>query len=692
MMKKQIFRLPILALVLTGFFMLTACPIPEGGGGVLNTTALENKIAEAKAERDNTVVGTSDNDAPLGKYWVNASVMANFVAAIAAADVALHMAVSQSLVNTAVISLDNALNTFKNARRPGTATPVDTSALAAKIAEAENAKAAVVVDTAAANVATGMMWVTQQEMTVFETAITAAKTVRDTAINQTVVTNAVTTLTNATNTFINNRKAGAKNSGFSAQDLAALVETAKAIKVNVTVSANGNDVGPADSWVSQGALNTLNTAIANAESASGPNIDSQYTALVTAISSFNAAKSTGIVPDKSALMESLQNLISASENIVEAASAAQAPLGSQWATPAQWAALNAARSSALAVYGNANASQVMVTEANSNLSSAIMTFFQFVNANGPGMNQNQNSIRITGLESAHNGKMIQVYLFDTQDEYNTMFMEQRYPEVFGSEDITGNAVTVVLVDANNMNNPLPWTGTGSYFVGLMIADIANMGGMDDDPALSGIDFYISKTKVAFTTSTPNPTRTLNDFERYVFSTKLGDFLGNDIFNGNTMTLDALVLLMSDGEMDYATMVQESGMTLYKNKALTQPFTGSDVVGANTVVYSLFPLGGMSDSPGQPSSSLSAPTVTAAAISSDSIYLSWDHVPGASGYFIYRSDSYNGSYEYTGYTNDSNDYTDSGLFAGTTYYYRVSAYDYNNNDGPHSLPVSATTLD
>jgi len=83
---------------------------------------------------------------------------------------------------------------------------------------------------------------------------------------------------------------------------------------------------------------------------------------------------------------------------------------------------------------------------------------------------------------------------------------------------------------------------------------------------------------------------------------------------------------------------------------------------------------------------------ASANSSSSIYLSWDSVSLATGYKIYRSSSSSGTYTYIGstYTTYSTSYTDSGLSAGTTYYYKVSAYNSSGSESIMSSYASATT--
>jgi uncharacterized protein (TIGR02145 family) len=81
-------------------------------------------------------------------------------------------------------------------------------------------------------------------------------------------------------------------------------------------------------------------------------------------------------------------------------------------------------------------------------------------------------------------------------------------------------------------------------------------------------------------------------------------------------------------------------------------------------------------------------VTANAAASSSITLSWNSVTGAIGYYVYRSTSASGTYSYVTSTS-STSYINTGLLSGTTYYYKVSAY---NGAGESSLSsyASATT--
>jgi len=73
--------------------------------------------------------------------------------------------------------------------------------------------------------------------------------------------------------------------------------------------------------------------------------------------------------------------------------------------------------------------------------------------------------------------------------------------------------------------------------------------------------------------------------------------------------------------------------------------------------------------------LDTPTgVSAEAISSSSIKISWTAVSNADGYYVYRSSYSTSTYTYQVGTSSTTSYTDTDLSAGNTYYYKVSAYN------------------
>jgi fibronectin type 3 domain-containing protein len=90
-----------------------------------------------------------------------------------------------------------------------------------------------------------------------------------------------------------------------------------------------------------------------------------------------------------------------------------------------------------------------------------------------------------------------------------------------------------------------------------------------------------------------------------------------------------------------------------------------------------------------SSSLSAPTdLTATAVSSSEIDLSWDEVNNATSYYVYRSTSSTGTYSKIGTATD-NSYDSTGLSASTKYYYKVKAVN-SSYTSEYSSYAYATT--
>ncbi|MDR1221182.1 MAG: fibronectin type III domain-containing protein [Treponema sp.] len=86
------------------------------------------------------------------------------------------------------------------------------------------------------------------------------------------------------------------------------------------------------------------------------------------------------------------------------------------------------------------------------------------------------------------------------------------------------------------------------------------------------------------------------------------------------------------------------------------------------------------------------SVSAVGASSTSITISWNSSSGAGGYYIYRSLSYNGVY--LKLTTDSvtgTSYTDTGLSADISYYYKIAAYNSDGESGMSSVYGAAAPL-
>jgi hypothetical protein len=365
----------------------SACPSPTGGDAPedLDKTGLEASITAAEAAKAGVAAASSAAEVPLGTKWVTTEDMGAFNGAISTAKDARDTATSQAAINSAKTSLDTAIATFNGKRKDGTAAPLNTSALTAKIAEAEAARESVQPSsTNGSDVAQGAKWVTQEVWTAFDTAINTAKTAL-TAASQSIVDGAVDPLNTAITTFNNAKQDGSKATGFTAAELTTLIAEASAAKEGVTASAQyGDDVSPAAYWVSQSDLNALTTAITSAQAANDGNRDNLYVALAQALTAFNSAKQTGTVPDKTALTAVIQSADEAKEGVVQAANKTEAPQDSKWATAGQFAPLNTAYAVALEAASSANATKNDVDAAANNLNSAVSAFNSAVNGNGPG--------------------------------------------------------------------------------------------------------------------------------------------------------------------------------------------------------------------------------------------------------------------------------------------------------------------
>jgi fibronectin type 3 domain-containing protein len=90
--------------------------------------------------------------------------------------------------------------------------------------------------------------------------------------------------------------------------------------------------------------------------------------------------------------------------------------------------------------------------------------------------------------------------------------------------------------------------------------------------------------------------------------------------------------------------------------------------------------------------LSAPgSLAAVSLGETSIRLTWNTVSGAVRYNVYRSASASGAYTKLGNSTQERTYTDTGLLAGTPYYYRVCGlrYSYTDDEGNYAS-VSVST--
>jgi hypothetical protein len=136
-----------------------------------------------------------------------------------------------------------------------------------------------------------------------------------------------------------------------------------------------------------------------------------------------------------------------------------------------------------------------------------------------------------------------------------------------------------------------------------------------------------------------------------------------------------------GTYNVYVMLNGGGGHYYKASNVT--FSQATTTISFSAATEIYPLGG--GGPATPTG------VKAEALSPYSILISWNHVPVADGYWVYRSTSSSGEYSLIAARSSMYAYyEDTELSPNTTYYYKVSAYHNTYGESPLSVFTSATT--
>ncbi|WP_041610982.1 beta strand repeat-containing protein [Treponema primitia] len=354
--------------------------------------AFNTAIAAANTAKAGVVVDTDAANVAIGTEWVTQEVLAAFNTAIATAEgVATDSEASADQITSAVTALNAAIAAFNGAKQDGTGTDIvnaNKAELNTAIAGANTAKTGVVVDSAAANVATGTKWVTQGALSTFNAAISAAEGVSSkNGATQAEVDSAVTTLNSAKDTFNAAKQDGTKANEVSVDKpaLTTAITTANSAKSGVVVDTAAANVATGTKWVTQGAWDALATAITNAETVSANNgatqaqVSSAVTALSTAVTTFNnakkdGAKTGGVTINKTALNTAITTANSAKSGVVVDTAAANVATGTKWVTQGALDTFTTAIATADGVAANNSATQAVVDNAVTTLNAAKDTF------------------------------------------------------------------------------------------------------------------------------------------------------------------------------------------------------------------------------------------------------------------------------------------------------------------------------
>jgi hypothetical protein len=400
-MKKKGLFVGMLAVTLTLGMVLAGCENSGGSSnGGVDKAALNTAIAAANTAKSGVAIETTAANVSMGKQWVLQADLTAFDGLITAAETARDSSsATQGQVNVAKNALISGIDTFTLAKKNGTGAVLNTGALTAEIAKAKAAKLGVAVDTAAGNVPSATKWVTQGVLDTFEAAIAAAEA-KLTETAQGTIDTAVGTLTGAINTFNTAKTSGSKTSGYSMEQLTALIDAATTLNSSVTAAVNGDSIAPDAWWVAETHKTALGTAIATAKAitAAGTPLDNAYTALAGAIDTLNSnkAQGTSTASVKTTLLAAITAADGAKAGVLVAAAAATVPSGSKWATAAQWAPFNAAYNAAVTALGSPNIAKPAVEAATAALTGATATFSSAVSGNGTGTFLPR-SIKVTGV-------------------------------------------------------------------------------------------------------------------------------------------------------------------------------------------------------------------------------------------------------------------------------------------------------
>jgi formylglycine-generating enzyme required for sulfatase activity len=267
--------------------------------------ALDGAITAANAVKSGVAASADGGDVPAGLYWAPQAAFDALNGAIASAEtVSRNPAADQAGTDAAASALTEAITAFNAAKKPGTKAPpeTDTGTLAGAITAANAVKSGVVASADGSDAPVDVYWATRAAFDALDGAIDPAETLSHApAASRDETDSAKAALTAATNVFAAAKQPGtnARIKGANKRALAAAVNAANAAKSGVLVSADGGDV-PADAyWACQTLFDTLNAAIASAETVSQDPasaqaaVNSETTALNTATGVFSAAKKKG---------------------------------------------------------------------------------------------------------------------------------------------------------------------------------------------------------------------------------------------------------------------------------------------------------------------------------------------------------------------------------------------------------------
>jgi hypothetical protein len=356
--------------------------------GKTDKNGLNASIKEAETILNETARSSDGTDILPGNKWVPQDVYNRLVDALREAEIVkADPDASQEAVNLAKANLDAKIEEFNSQRTNGIQPIdlVDKSGLIDAIVQARTDRQDVTVSSNnGTDVPSANKWVPEAIWNALDTALTNAQGQVDKAnATQADVDKAKSALNTALANFNRSKQAGTYTSpsasGTDKSALIAAIIVAGSAKDGVTTSADGLTVPGGSVWVPGAAMTVFDGAIQTAETVKNNGsvgqaaVNAAVTALLNAVSAFNAAKITA-APNKAPLVAAIASANAAKQSVVVSNNGAGVVVGQKWVPQAGMTALNNAVTAAQAVVNDPVKSQQEVNDAAAALSAAFATF------------------------------------------------------------------------------------------------------------------------------------------------------------------------------------------------------------------------------------------------------------------------------------------------------------------------------
>ncbi|MCL2128426.1 MAG: hypothetical protein FWH38_09245, partial [Treponema sp.] len=196
------------------------------------------------------------------------------------------------------------------------------------------------------------------------------------------------------------------------------------------------------------------------------------------------------------------------------------------------------------------------------------TYYKKASGSGGGGSGSGKTLTVTGL-NGYNGAPVQVGLFKSLDDFDIFAV----PDVWGGGEVANNRAVLSLYQDEDE----PWTGSGAWYVGLLIKSF------DEIPFGEA---WVRSRSVSFNSS---QTVAFNSFERRMISftiQELAEMMGVDLGGEKELTLNEIIDFAYEGETDYDGLMDSAGGPLFfYDSEHSDPIGGNDTLEISITLYS-----------------------------------------------------------------------------------------------------------